>query len=154
MPIYIPASHNPQTSSAPHSCAARHCGHHGGRDRGSVGLRLGRRIPSCRHYRIRGSARWGVRGRSVWGRRSQLDVLEDEEGRWGKDIGVRDTRGGRTVSQIVTWESAGQPVQPQYCSSPKDLTMIGLSIVPAVRKLASGFLLRLTGCFDIRGPKL
>ncbi len=51
------------------------------------------------------------------------------------------------MSQIVTWESAGLPVQPQYCSSPKDLTMIGLSIVPEVRILASGILLCLGELF-------
>ncbi len=32
---------------------------------------------------------------------------------------------------MVTWLSAGEPVQPTYCSSPKLLTTIGLSRVPA-----------------------
>ena len=31
---------------------------------------------------------------------------------------------------MVTWESAGEPVHPAYCSSPKDLTMIGSAKVP------------------------
>jgi len=47
----------------------------------------------------------------------------------------RRTR-GRTVSQMVTWESAGEPVQPAYCSSPKDLTRIGSSRVPVTSVLA------------------
>ena len=37
-----------------------------------------------------------------------------------------------TVNQMVTWESAGEPVHPAYCSSPKDLTMIGSATVPRV----------------------
>lgn len=35
-----------------------------------------------------------------------------------------------TVSHLVSWESAGTPVQPTYCSSPADLTIIGSSRVP------------------------
>ena len=73
----------------------------------------------------------------------------------GEDMRARE-REGRTVSQMVTWESAGQPVQPQYCSSPKDLTMIGLSNVPVGDALASRRLIQqcLSSCFDIREPKL
>ena len=44
-------------------------------------------------------------------------------------VGVGDW-GKQTVSQMVTWESAGYPVQPANCSSPADLTTIGLSSVP------------------------
>ena len=35
---------------------------------------------------------------------------------------ARETEDGKrerlTPSQMVTWESAGEPVQPAYCSSP------------------------------------
>lgn len=31
---------------------------------------------------------------------------------------------------MTTWESAGEPVQPAYCSSPADLTGMGFSMVP------------------------
>ena len=36
-----------------------------------------------------------------------------------------------TVNHVVSCESAGQPVQPTYCSSPPDLTRMGSSRVPA-----------------------
>lgn len=38
--------------------------------------------------------------------------------------------GIRTPSQVTTWESAGTPVQPAYCSSPAERTRTGFSIVP------------------------
>lgn len=41
-----------------------------------------------------------------------------------------EREGGHTVSQMTTWESTGKPVQPAYCSSPNDLTIMGLSSVP------------------------
>lgn len=36
------------------------------------------------------------------------------------------------VSQFTTWVSAGEPVQPTYCSSPKERTMMGSCMVPGV----------------------
>lgn len=38
--------------------------------------------------------------------------------------------GRRTVIQRTVCESAGKPVQPQYCSSPKELTIMGSLRVP------------------------
>ena len=55
--LYTPASHSPQTSSAPRSRDAR--------VRVRVGRQAGPRIPFCIHYRIRYSARQGARGTSV-----------------------------------------------------------------------------------------
>ena len=43
----------------------------------------------------------------------------------------RVRRMGRTVSHITSWELAGEPVQPAYCSSPAERTGMGLSRVPA-----------------------
>lgn len=76
--IYIPASHNPQTSSALQAYATR--GRRGGRDRVNGGRRLVRRIPSCRRCRIRGSARWGGRGTSVRENKVSVRVWRRKEG--------------------------------------------------------------------------
>ncbi len=78
-----------------------------------------RHIPSYTHCRTPDSARSGGRGRSV---------------RVGFVRGVYACAKGRqrlTVSHLTEWESAGQPVQPQYCSSPKELTIMGSLRVPA-----------------------
>jgi hypothetical protein len=40
-----------------------------------------------------------------------------------------------TVSQMTLWESAGKPVQPAYCSSPAERTMMGSARVPAQNQL-------------------
>lgn len=53
-------------------------------------------------------------------------------GRRYKVYNVNKRVGRRTVSQMVTCESTGYPVQPAYCSSPNDLTIIGLSNVPII----------------------
>lgn len=65
-----------------------------------------------------------------------MGVGREEEGRvggeGGGDLGLLDDGEEEklTVSQITTCESAGQPVQPAYCSSPKERTTMGLSRVP------------------------
>lgn len=57
------------------------------------------------------------------------------------------------MSQMVTWESAGEPVQPAYCSSPNDLTMIGSAGVPC-QSLASDshFCISTMVCSENRKP--
>ena len=70
------------------------------------------------------------------------DICQNEstisEKRAKTDTGVHPCLyGAHTVSQIVTCESAGQPVQPAYCSSPKDRTTIGLSSVPGIATVSA-----------------
>lgn len=43
---------------------------------------------------------------------------------------VREPKGSPTLSQMTLWESAGQPVQPAYCSTPAERTMMGSWRVP------------------------
>lgn len=65
--------------------------------------------------------------------REGVSMKEKRKGKLERAGGCGNVRGRisrRTVSQIVTCESTGYPVHPAYCSSPKDLTMIGLSNVP------------------------
>ena len=47
-----------------------------------------------------------------------------------KPINLNDEEYQLTVNQITRCESAGQPVHPQYCSSPALFTMIGSCKVP------------------------
>jgi hypothetical protein len=98
-----------------------------------VGHRLGRRSSSCRLNHIRDNAQLVVRGSS--NDNVSAVLLKKRVKRSLKEVcggGYRgvDDKERLTASQIVTWESAGLPVHPQYCSSPIELTTIGSSRVP------------------------
>jgi len=92
-----------------------------------------------------------------------LGLVAGELGNVSKDCDS-EGRGGRTVIQRTLCESAGKPVQPQYCSLPAELTMIGSSGVPIIhqpsfppshqlfsrRSCSIGFLLKRTEAASIQ----
>ena len=64
---------------------------------------------------------------------ASLGLLTGELKRISDAIARSKVKGDHTVIQSTPWESAGKPVQPQYCSLPAEFTMIGSSGVPVIR---------------------